>query len=461
MPQWNRDTAKHLLARTLFGYTKKDLDTALSYLSLEDFVNKELLADKPLPAPPGDWINEVPVANDPNQGTRYQAFVSWWYNLMLTEKTSMREKLVLFLHNHYTSQRSKVTYPQHMYMQQNLFRKNVFGNLRQLTKDVTIDPAMLIYLDGRQNNKNVPNENYARELMELFTLGIGNYTETDIKQAAKALTGWTVSGLNAQYDSTRFDSTNKTFLGKTGNFGYKEIVDTIFAKNEASQFLCRKLYEEFVFYKADETFVSKMAKVMRDNDYNLRPVLFFMLTSEEFYKPEIRGAKIKSPTELLIGSLKLFGVDTITTTDFGYLSDLGRSLTQQLLEPPNVAGWPGQREWISSNTYPQRGGYTDSLVNGKRLSGATLGFKIKPIDYVRSFNDKVNPQLSEDAVKLVDELSTIYLPYVISDKRKKFLLDNLLDGTTIANWSTNTPMAEARIQKFLKAMLRLPEFQLT
>lgn len=461
MPLWNRDTAKHLLSRTLIGYSKKDLDVALSYLKLEEFVDKELLATKPLPTPPGTWITEVPVANDPNQGTRYRDFTYWWYTLMLNQGTSMQEKMVLFLHNHYTSQRSKVTYPQHMYIQQNLFRKNVFGNLRQLTKDVTIDPAMLIYLDGRQNNKNVPNENYGRELMELFTLGIGNYTETDIKQAARALTGWTVNGLNSQLDANRFDNTNKTFLGKTGNFGYKEIVDIIFTKNETSQFLSRKLYQEFIHYKSDETFVAKMAKVMRDNDFNLRPVLYFMLTSEEFYNPEVRGAKIKSPTEMLIGVLKVFGVDTIKPDDWAYIYDTGRSLQQQLLEPPNVAGWPGQREWISSNTYPQRGGYSDAIVNGRTVSGRNLLNKIKPIDYVKTFNSKTNPQLSEDAVKLVDELSSIFLPYQLSDKRKKFLLDTLLDGTTIANWSTGTPMADVRIQKFLRAMMRLPEFQLT
>lgn len=460
MPFWNRDTAKHLLSRSLFGYTKADLEYALSFPTLEGFVEKELLADRPLPTAPGTWITEVPVSGDANQGTRYRDFTYWWYNLMLTEKTSMREKMVLFFHNHYTSQRSKIPYPQHMYMQNDLFRKNVFGNLRQLTKDVSIDPAMLIYLDSTRNNKNVPNENYARELLELFTLGIGNYTETDIKQAARALTGWTVNGLAPQFNSGNYDNTNKTFLGKTGNYGYKEIVDIVFTQAAAATFLCTKLYKEFIFYKPDTAFVAKMAKVMRDNDYNIKPVLQFMLTSEEFYAPTVIGGKIKTPTETMIGTLKAFGVLAPTTNDWAYISDLGKSLQQQLLEPPNVAGWPGQRDWISSNTYPQRGGYTDAIVNGRRLTGQAMGFKINPIDYVKTFNSKANPQLSEDAVKLVDEISSFFVQFPLSKLRKDFLLQTLLDGTIVANWATGTPMADVRIQKFLRAVMRLPEFQL-
>lgn len=460
MPQWNRDTAKHLLSRCLFGYTKEDLDKALSYKTVEEFVDKELLADTPQPVAINAWINEVPVANDPNAGNRYREFTYWWYNLMLTEKTSMRERMVLFFHNHYTSQRSKVTYPQHMYKQQALFRQNAFGNLRQLTKDVTIDPAMIIYLDSNRNNKNAPNENYARELLELFTLGIGNYTETDIKQAARALTGWTVSGLNSVFNANNYDNTNKTFLGKTGNYGYKEIVDLIFTQNATAKFFCTKLYKEFIFYKPDDVFVNKMAQVMRSNDYNLKPVLRYMLTADEFYASAVVGSKIKTPTELLIGALKAFGVQSVTTNDWAYIYDTGRNLQQQLLEPPDVSGWAGQREWISSNTYPQRGGYSDAIVNGRRLTGQTLGFRVNPLAFVRAFNTKQNPELSEDAAKLVEEISSYFVQFPLSQQRKNFLLQTLLDGTIVSNWSTNTPMADVRIQKFLRAMMRLPEFQL-
>ncbi len=454
MPVWNRDTARHLLSRALFGYRRADLDRALAFPSLDAFVSQELLANKPLPAPPGDWVTETPVANDPNINDRFRQLNAWWNDRMLTEGASVREKLVLFFHNHFTSQRTKVNYPQHLYTQNQLFRQYAFGDLRQLTKDVTVDPAMLIYLDGRNSAKGGPNENYARELMELFTLGIGNYTETDIKQAAKALTGWRVNGLNAEFDQTRFDSGSKTFLGKTGAFGYKDIVDIIYQQPACAEFWCRKLCQEFQFYKPDNAFVKKLATVLRASDFNLKPVLKALFTADEFYAAGVVGAKIKSPTELLIGSLKALDVPSLSTADWGFVYDTGRSLQQWLFEPPNVAGWPGQRDWISSNTYPQRGGYSDALINGRKLNGQALGLKFKPVEYVRGYPKP------EDATQLVNDVMDALLAFPLSAAKKKALLDTLLDGTVVSNWSTYTPMADARINRFLKALMRLPEFQL-
>jgi uncharacterized protein (DUF1800 family) len=452
MIAWNADAARHLLARCLFGYTRANLSKALSYASVDDFVSKELLADLAQPAPPNTWVTETPVANDPNTGTRYAELATWWLKQMLTESTSMREKMVLFWHNHFVSDREKVNYPQHMYQQNALFRTYAFGDFRQFTKAVTINPAMLIYLDGRQNNKNAPNENYGRELMELFTLGIGNYTETDVKQAALSLTGWSVSGLNSVFNKNNFADKDKTFLGKTGNFTYTDIVDIILTKDAAAEFVCRKLYKEFIFYKPNEAFVKQMADVFRKANYSIKAALQYMLTSDEFFKLEYRGAKIKNPVELSVGSLKFLN---ISNPDFSYVADTSRTLQQFLFYPPNVAGWPGQREWISSNTYPARGGFSDSLVNGRKSNGGNLSFKVVPLDYARSYKS------SEDAPQFVKDVINLMLVVSPTATKEKLLLDTLLDGTIVANWSTNTPMADLRIQKFLKAVMRLPEYQLT
>ena len=452
MIAWNADNARHVLARCLFGYTRDDLAKALSYASVDEFVSRELLADQPQPAPPNTWVTEVPVANDPMTGTRYVELTNWWLKLMLTQGPSFQEKMVLFWHNHFVSDREKVNYPQHMYQQNALFRKYAFGDFRQFTKEVTVNPAMLIYLDGRGSNKNAPNENYGRELMELFTLGIGNYTETDIKQAALSLTGWSVSGLNAVFTKNNFSDTTKTFLGKTGNFSYTDIVDIILTKDAAAEFICRKLYKEFVFYKPNEEFVKQMADVFRKANYSIKAALQYLLTSDEFYKPDYRGAKIKNPVELAVGSLKAL---TISKPDFGYIADTSRTLQQYLFYPPNVAGWPGQRNWISSNTYPARGGFSDSLVDGRKYNGQTLSFKVTPLDYARSFKS------SENAPQFVSDVVSLLLVIPPTPTKQQQLLDTLLDGTIVANWSTNTPMADVRIQKFLKAVMRLPEYQLT
>lgn len=453
MITWNVDTARHLLARSLFGYNRDNLSKALSYNSVDAFVDKELLANLPLAEPPGSWVTETPVANNGAvDGQRYAQLTTWWLNRMLTEGTSMREKMVLFWHNHFVSDRAKVNFPQHMYQQNALFRQYAFGDFGQFTKEVTINPAMLIYLDGRQSNKNAPNENYGRELMELFTLGIGNYTETDVKQAALALTGWRVEGLRSTFNKSLFADVSKTFLGQTGNFSYTDIIDIILTKDAAAEFICRKLYKEFVFYKPNEPFVKQMAAEFRRANYKVQTVLRFLLTSDEFYKPEYRGAKIKSPIELAIGTLKFLN---ISKPDFGYLADTTRTLQQHVFYPPDVAGWPGQRDWISSNTYPARGGYSDSLVDGRKANGQNLSFSLGPLDYARSFKS------AENAPQFVRDISSLMLLVSPTATKEKELLDTLLDGTIAANWSTNTPMADVRIQKFLKAIMRLPEYQLT
>jgi uncharacterized protein (DUF1800 family) len=460
MPVWNLSNAKHLLSRALFGYSRKDLEVALSYKTVEEFVAKQLLADKPLPAPPDVWINEVPIANNNTvDGDRYRAFTYWWYQNMLTEGTNMREKMVLFWHNHFVSGRDKVNYPQHMYKQQDLFRKAAWGNLQQLTKDISIDPAMLIYLDGRVssgNGTNVPNENYARELMELFTIGIGNYTEADIRQAALALSGWRVNGLNSTFNQGAWLNANKIFMGKTGNFRYNDIVDIIFARTETPEFICRKLYKEFVYYKSNEAFVKEMAKVLVANKFEIKPVLQFMLTSDEFFNPQYQGSKIKNPTEMSIGILKSLDIKTVGATDLSYIYDQTRNMQQQLLQPPNVRGWVGQRDWISSTTYVLRGGFASSILDptGRGINGQRFALRVMPVDYARTFKSP------EAATKLVADVIDLFLQVPITSKKEKFLLDTMLDGTITTNWSTSTPGADKRIRNLLTAIMRLPEFQM-
>jgi len=459
MPAWDISNAKHLLSRCLFGYSRKDLDKALSYPSLDAFVEKELLAASPLPASPGSWISETPIGNNNTvDNDRYRAMTYWWYNLMLGEGVSMREKMTLFWHNHFVSARDKVNYPQHMYIQNNLFRGAAWGNFRQLTKDVTIDSAMLIYLDGRLSNGTTPNENYAREVMELFTLGVGNYTENDIKQAALAFTGWQVNGLNATFTQSRFANVNKTVFGKTGNYKYNEVIDIILEKPEASEFVCRKLYKEFVFYKANEAFVKQMADVFRKNNYEIRPVLKFMLTSDEFFSPQYKGAKIKNPMETTIGILKAFDMtinDVNTTSDWPYVYTQTQALQQLLFYPPSVQGWVGQRDWISSTTFVLRGTTSDYVVNTMGNTRATQ-FKLisNPVNYARTF------KTSEDATKLVDDMVSVFLQFPLSQTKKQVLLNTLLGSTILANWSTSTPGAENQIKALLRAIMRLPEFQL-
>jgi uncharacterized protein (DUF1800 family) len=448
---WDSSAAKHILSRTTFGFTQKDIEFALSF-TLNDFVDNYLLKSQPIPAIPGEWVNEIPVPNNTNiDSQRYRELCRWWLGLMTNQGISIQERLVLFLHNHFVSEIEVVRFPQHMYWQNYLFREFSLGNFKQLTKSITINPAMLLYLDGVQNTKTKPNENYARELLELFTIGIGNYTEFDVREAARALTGWRVSGLDAYFTSSRFDNGTKTFLGHTGNFNHEDIVNIIFSKTETSKFLCRKLYKEFVFYQPDEIYVSQLAQVIRDNNFVLKPVLSTMLKSTYFHSNEIRGAKIKSPVELLINSIRQF---LILNPDFDYMRTTANSLQQVLFSPPDVRGWESQRKWISTTTYPMRNSYTDSIVDGKKSSGGNLSFKINTINFARTFPS------SENAVQFVNDVTDYLFRFPLSQSRKNYLLEIMLDGTAPENWSTYIPQAEARLKAFFKALMRLPEYQL-
>jgi uncharacterized protein (DUF1800 family) len=455
MPVASPANYRHILARTLFGFSALDYEKAMGYGSLESLVDQAILAPIPLPAPPNAWVSLTPAQAQQDSGDAgrwYTELSQWWNKRMYTQGLNMQEKIVLFLHSHFACERDKVNYPQYMYQQNQLFRKFAFGNFKQLVKEISIDPTMLIYLDGNNSRGSAPNENYGRELLELFTIGIGNYSENDVKQAAKALSGYQVRGLTVTYDPARsYTNASLTILGKTAKFNVNTLVDLIFEQPQTAEFICRKIYQNFVYYKADEVFVKKMANVFRTNNYELKPLFRFLLLSDEFYKPTILASRIKDPQELMIGALKVL---QIPTPDWANVDALSRMLQMQLFQPPDVAGWPGQREWISSTTYSHRGGFTDSLLSGKRYNGANVTGKINALTYARTFST------SEKAVAFVNQLIDLFILFPISDAKRSFLLETMLDGTIAANWSTNTAQADVRILRLLKAMMRMPEFQL-
>lgn len=446
--EWDEAAARHILARTLYGYNKQDVEFALS-IPLDDFVDNYLLADLPEPAQPGYWVND---ATNENNTERTRELMYWWYNLMLTQGYSLRERMVLFWHNHYVSEVSKVGLAQNMYWQNKLFRDFAMGNLKDFTKAVTINPAMLLYLDGTRNRKGSPNENYARELMELFTLGIGNYTEQDIHEAARALTGWRVDGITSYFTESRFDEGEKTFLGQTGFFNHNDVVDIIFTQPACASYFCRELYHEFMHIAVDEPSVETMAQILRDNNYELKPVLSTLLKSVMFHTDEVRGAKIKNPIELIVGTMRQFSV---ATPDYVYMRQVATQIKQELFSPPNVSGWDGDKTWINTTTLPARNIFTDAVVNGKKPGGGDLTFQIDFVEYARSFPS------AEDAVQLIDDISKIFLQFPLSDNRREYLLNTLLDGAEVYDWSTNDPLAENRLKLFFKALMRLSEYQLS
>jgi uncharacterized protein (DUF1800 family) len=289
---------------------------------------------------------------------------------MLASPAPLQEKMTLYYHGHFTSTviRKGIS-PAMMFDQQQLFRQYALGNLRDLTKAVAKDPAMLRYLDNARNSVSENNENFARELMELFTLGVDHYTEEDVRNSARAWTGWKVNKITEQasFDPAEHDNGSKTFLGQTGNFDGDDIVNIIFSQQQCARFFATSLLNNFVYNDPEPELVDSLAAVIRKNDYNLEPVMSTLLRSRVFFSPRAYRALVKSPVEFVVGTYRTLGIDKLDGTVLPILRETG----QMLFYPPNVAGWPGGANWITSATMIARQNFLKRIANSQTLEQST------------------------------------------------------------------------------------------
>jgi uncharacterized protein (DUF1800 family) len=288
---------------------------------------------------------------------------AWWYGEMLGTPSPFTEKMTLFWHNHFTSGVQKVKFPMLMYRQNLLLRREALGNFGVLLHDIAKDPAMILYLDNVSNHKGKPNENFAREVMELFTLGEGHYSEQDIRDAARAFTGW---GLDRETGTFRFyraqhDEGSKTVLGKTGNLNGDDVLDILLARPETAEFIVNKLWRTFISPEAEPAEVKKLAALFRDRHYELKPLMRALLTEDALYSPENRAALTKSPAELIVGTLRQFNLNPHDTRPLAFAA---QQMGQDIFNPPNVKGWPGGERWINSNTLLLRKQALERLLRG-------------------------------------------------------------------------------------------------
>jgi uncharacterized protein (DUF1800 family) len=303
------------------------------------------------------------------------ALQQWWLNRMLTTPAPLQEKMTLYFHGHFTSRATQL-FPWITYNQNALFRRYALGNLRELTREVSKDGAMLNYLNGSENVAAHPNENYARELMELFTLGIGAYSEKDVRESARAWTGWR---LNKRTDSVTFDESqhdagSKTFLGRTGNFNGDDIVDIIFTQPQCARFFATSLLNWFVYNDPEPELVESVAMVLRRHDFELAPVVSTILSSNVFYGERAYRAMVKSPVEFVVGTHKTLGLSSIDESALPALAQMG----QRLFFPPSVAGWPGGQNWLTSGTMIARQNFLARLL-GSQTFGASSWLSSLPV----------------------------------------------------------------------------------
>jgi uncharacterized protein (DUF1800 family) len=272
---------------------------------------------------------------------------------MLTTDRPLEEKLTLFWHGHFATGDAKVRDYRMMLQQNEMLRRNAAGQLRDLLVGILEDPAMLVYLDNGENIRTHPNENFGRELLELFTMGVGNYTERDVREAARAFTGWTNDVLAFKINKEQHDAGEKTFLGRAGPLDGTDIIDTILKQDVTGEFVAAKIYRYFVRDEIAPAVRTGLGRSFKASDYQMRPLLKRIFLSKDFYSPASMATQIKSPVVLVVSTYRKMGLRELPTVpDFGRLTG---GLGQTLFDPPNVAGWAGGRTWITPATLLQRG----------------------------------------------------------------------------------------------------------
>jgi len=288
---------------------------------------------------------------------------AWWLREMLVTPSPLTERMTLFWHNHFATSQRKVKLGSLMYRQNVLLRREALGNFATLLHEVAKDPAMLVYLDNARSRRGAPNENFARESMELFTLGEGHYGESDVKEAARAFTGWSIDPDSGRYRYRPFfhDGGEKTFLGRRGDLDGDQVLDILLERPETARFIAAKLWREFVSPTPDPIEVERWAAIFRAAHYEVKPLLRAIFTSGAFWAPENRATLVKSPVDLVVGTLRTFD---IRPDDLRPAAVACAVLGQNLFAPPNVKGWPGADAWIDSATLLGREQFLERVFRG-------------------------------------------------------------------------------------------------
>ena len=502
----------HLLRRITFGGSTENIKKLTGKTAgeiTESYLSATAFPTPPLDADNKDFIN-IPwgypgadtTAQNKNEGTRRTIFKSWWIAQMVNQQGNIIEKMTLFWQNHFVSTATDVSDVRFVYKQYQLLRKHALGNFRTFVIEMTKDPAMLLYLDGNLNVVGKPNENYGRELQELFTIGQGNYDENDVKNAARILTGWrplgfrntTSSEITVEFRDSQHDKGNKTFssfyqnteikgrAGATaGDAELADLVDMILKQEKTALFIVRKIYRWFVQAEispaVENEVIQPLAATFRKN-YEIKPVLSELFNSAHFYDEFLIGSQIKSPLDLIVGTLIHFNQpipDPVTdraTYDLftQYMAARAKEQQMEVFDQATVFGWRPYYDtdfyklWINSTTLALRGSFTDAVVTGS----AKMKININSIDLVKKVSDPADP------VVVVDELTRYMFAVDLTQSQKNYVIDEvLIPGLPRYEWglewnlytadpnnSAKRNSVKMKIDNMLFYLLRLAEFQM-
>jgi len=383
----------HLLRRAGFGASPSELATYESLgadASVNQLVNYETIDTNALANEPDitmSWTKKPSVAETVN-------LVWWWVDRMVNTPRPLEEKMTLFWHNHFATAIYKVRSPYLMFKQNQLIRSGAMGNFRDLLMGITQDPAMLIWLDGARSKKDAPNENYGREVMEVFTMGVGNYTEDDVKAAARAFTGYQIDKAgNSFFNANQHDNGSKTFLGQKGNFSPEDIVNILASEPATAKSLARKLFTYFAYANPSEDTVNQIANVFTNTDGNIKAVVQAILNSEEFWSAQAYLGLVKGPVEYLATALRSLGATVTPRAAVATLNNMG----QLPFDPPSVFGWPDGAAWINTSSMLDR--YNFPLLV-RNPDNATIAFE----DSVDSATRTLFPEgLPSDVLQVIQQ----------------------------------------------------------
>ncbi len=415
--EWNRAAAAHLARRAGFGMPPAEVEKLLK-------LGPAAAAENWFGADEEEPESERLLQSARLFGTLESA-QSWWTHQLLNGKNALREKMALFWHGHFATSNRKVEDARLMLDQVLLFRKSGLGPFEDLVQKVAKDPAMLIWLDNNSNRRGQPNENFARELMELFTLSIGNYNEQDIKEAARAFTGWHIRDKSFWFNQNAHDQGEKRVFGKGGVRQGEEVVKLCVEQKASARYLAAKLFKFFVHPAPEAELAGQLGQAFEACGRHTGKYLKTILSSRIFYRPEARRSIISSPADFVLGALRTLGAIASPRRLAQHLGDMG----QDLLQPPNVKGWDGGRDWISATSQIARLKFALELVEEKPLHTAV------PWDQFTAREGK----------SLVDSLLERLLP------------DGLEAG---ARADFDQAIAGADLKKALAAALQLPEYQM-
>jgi hypothetical protein len=443
---WGRKWAAHLYRRAAFGPSRADLIEA-DRLGPEGTLDL-LLRGRPEAADILTTLTDVGriTADRDDVG---QQLRSWWLYVMLQGGHPLREKMTLFWHNHFATSITKVLDPQLMFRQNCLLRRHALARFGPLLHEISRDGAMQVWLDSNTNIKGRPNENYARELMELFSLGVGHYTEQDVKEAARAFTGWHTDGRGFRLDAGSHDGGSKTVLGQTGAWGGDDVVRIVLGRPETARFLVRKLYQFFFSENTDppDALLTPLCDSFRQSDYDIASLVRTMLASRHFYSEHAFRQRIKGPVEYVLGAVQAVyrrypegEADYRPLPQRGLVKWLG-GMGQELFAPPNVKGWPGGRSWLNTATLLERDNFAAALATGTLWGEpAPLPPALDPARLVRE------EQVSRPE-EVVRVLLDLYLPGGVRPEARARLVAFVAEG-------------HHTVREAVHAVLTMPEYQL-